>query len=176
MPCADAASPRKMLPPPMTTATSTPRARTSATSEAMFSSVAGSMPKPPAPMSASPDSLSRIRLKRGLAAGAASAMGGDYISETGLLGDLGGKIVLLLFQPLTQLPADEAPNLDVLAQLGHQLREQRPDGLLAVLGAHPDLVEQAHVLLPLAYLPVDNPVDHLRLLALLQRLGAEDLA
>src|SRR5262249_46605935 len=120
MPCAEAASPRKMLPPPMTTATSTPRPRTSATSAAMLSRVVGSMPKPAAPMSASPESLSRMRLKRGVAAGTASAMGGDYSSETGLLGHLGGKIVLLLLQPLAQLPADEAPDLDVLAELGHQ--------------------------------------------------------
>ncbi len=40
-PCAEPATPRKMLPPPMTIATSTPSARTSAISEAMRSSVDG---------------------------------------------------------------------------------------------------------------------------------------
>src|SRR5258706_6455967 len=83
MPCALAASPRKMLPPPMTTATSTPSPRTSAISDAIPSSVAGSMPNPDCPMSASPESLSRIRLKRGAFACAGSPMGSEvYYSLT----------------------------------------------------------------------------------------------
>jgi hypothetical protein len=55
------ATPRKMLPPPMTTATSTPSARASAMSEAMRSTTETSMPKCCSPMSASPDALSRTR-------------------------------------------------------------------------------------------------------------------
>src|SRR5712675_1647565 len=73
MPCAEAARPRKMLPPPMTSAISTPSARTSAISEAMRSMTPGSMPKPVSPMRASPESLSRMRLKRG--AGSPMEMG-----------------------------------------------------------------------------------------------------
>ena len=61
MPRALAASPRKMLPPPMTTATSTPSRCTSTTSCAIWSATGGSMPYERSPMSASPDSLSRTR-------------------------------------------------------------------------------------------------------------------
>src|SRR5262245_7877654 len=58
--CARADSPRKMLPPPMTTATSTPSAWTSLISPAIRCTTPASMPKPVSPISASPLSLRRI--------------------------------------------------------------------------------------------------------------------
>src|SRR5919106_5222109 len=57
-----------MLPAPTTTATSTPWARTSRTWVAIRSIWAGSVPYSRSPISASPESFSRSRLKRGLAA------------------------------------------------------------------------------------------------------------
>ena len=57
-------TPRKMLPPPIVSATSTPRSTTSFTSWAMAASVGGEMPYFASPMSASPESLRRMRLYR----------------------------------------------------------------------------------------------------------------
>src|SRR4051812_47278835 len=65
MPTEPPATPRKMLPPPMTMATSTPRFTTSATSCTMRTMVARLMPNASSPIRASPDSLSRIRLWAG---------------------------------------------------------------------------------------------------------------
>src|SRR3954454_17205497 len=158
MPWADAAMPRKMLPPPMTMATSTPEARTSAISDAMPSRVGGSMPKPALPMRASPDNFSRIRLKRGAAEAMEPPRG--WLRQSGLLGNLGGEVVLLLFQTLAELPTDEAADLDVLAELRHQLRQELADRLLALGVTHPDLLEEANVLLPLGHLPFDDLRDH----------------
>src|SRR5437870_64574 len=56
-----------MLPPPMTMPTSTPSSMTSFTSDAICCSVFGEMPYLPSPIRASPLSLSRMRLKRGVA-------------------------------------------------------------------------------------------------------------
>src|SRR5882672_2339380 len=57
-------SPRKMLPPPMTITTSTPRSRTSWTCRAMSCTASGQMPMPCPPPRASPESLSRMRRYR----------------------------------------------------------------------------------------------------------------
>src|SRR4029450_7890031 len=72
MPFALAATPRKILPPPITTPTSTPRARISAISAGMLEVTLGSMPNCCSPMSASPDSFRRMRLYSG---------GGDMSGE-----------------------------------------------------------------------------------------------
>jgi hypothetical protein len=58
-------TPRKMLPPPTTTATSTPRSWTALISSAMARATFTSTPYACAPISASPDALSRMRLKAG---------------------------------------------------------------------------------------------------------------
>ena len=55
------ATPRKMLPPPMTTPTSTPSSRASAMSLAIWSTTDTSMPKRWSPISASPEAFSRTR-------------------------------------------------------------------------------------------------------------------
>src|SRR5687767_3198033 len=54
-----------MLPPPTTRHNSCPAALAAATSPAMLATVAGSIPNWLGPINASPDSFSRMRLKRG---------------------------------------------------------------------------------------------------------------
>src|SRR5678816_4431260 len=69
MPAVEAETPRKMFPPPITTATCTPAFTTSPISWAMRTSVGGWMPYLPSPMSASPESLRRMRrYRRGVVA------------------------------------------------------------------------------------------------------------
>src|SRR5918912_2507639 len=68
--CVAAVRPRKMLPAPCTTATSTPRSCTPLIWAAIASTRAGSVPYSRSPMSASPDSLRRMRSKAGRFTGA----------------------------------------------------------------------------------------------------------
>ena len=65
-PLAEIATPRKRLPPPMTTAISVPARATSAISPAKRVSAVSSMPNGRLPSSASPESLRRTRLGLGL--------------------------------------------------------------------------------------------------------------
>jgi hypothetical protein len=62
MPTEPPATPRKMLPPPMTIATSQPSWVTSCTSRTIRTMVARLMPYASSPIKASPESLSRMRL------------------------------------------------------------------------------------------------------------------
>src|SRR3546814_15262200 len=62
MPCAPGATLRKIFPPPMTIASSTPSVATSATSSVMRSMVERLIPNASSPISASPESLRRTRL------------------------------------------------------------------------------------------------------------------
>src|SRR5882672_1068475 len=62
IPAAPGATPRKILPPPITTAISSPSAATWPISPTMRSMVARLIPKGSSPMRASPLSLSRMRL------------------------------------------------------------------------------------------------------------------
>src|SRR5438876_5771046 len=75
MPAAPGATPRKILPPPITTATCTPSRTISPISATMRSITSRLMPYGSPPMSASPDSLSRTRLYAGSARTAAAAVG-----------------------------------------------------------------------------------------------------
>src|SRR5690242_19974864 len=131
--------PRKMFPPPMTTATSTPSRTTSAISSAMRPIVSGSMPYPWPPASASPDSLSRMR--RYAAAGPGAAMGGLALAhlEAGeplhhdALAHLGGRLVHHVLHPgLARRVADE--RLLHQAGLGVELLELAVDDLVEDLG------------------------------------------
>src|SRR3546814_1080146 len=65
MPRAAADTPRKMLPPPTTRQTSTPRLRTWATSAAICATMPGSIPYSRLPIRASPEIFSRTRLYLG---------------------------------------------------------------------------------------------------------------
>src|SRR5580765_4496416 len=94
MPSAPGASPRKMLPPPITTPISTPRRETCATSETMFRMVCRLMPYGSSPIRASPESLRRILLYFGVNAP-------PSVRLPGLGHDLGGEVGGLLLDPFT---------------------------------------------------------------------------
>src|SRR5579871_1652801 len=138
MPRAAAARPRKMLPPPTTMATSTPRLSTAATSAAIACTDSGSVPYSRSPISASPESFRRTRRKTGARSGA--------------------------FAPrcavsATDGEAGEPPHDDVLSRLGRELGPQLLDRLAAVrvladmlLAQEDDLVE------PLVELALDDPL------------------
>src|SRR5713101_4554480 len=66
MPAVPGDTPRKMLPPPITTPISTPRRDTWAISATIASMVGRLMPKGSSPIRASPESLSRMRLYFGV--------------------------------------------------------------------------------------------------------------
>src|ERR1041384_1408495 len=66
MPRDDSDTPRKMFPPPTTTATSTPSLAVSAISPATWVRTSGLIPYPCCPISASPEILRRMRLYAGL--------------------------------------------------------------------------------------------------------------
>src|SRR5438270_7479263 len=115
MPSVAAVTPRKMLPPPMTIAICTPAFCTATISSAMFASVWGSMPVRRPPMSASPESLRRIRLYLGPSAigrGVYTIAPADRGPRTAALfhvrHDFAGEIVTAFLDPLTELVADEA--------------------------------------------------------------------
>src|ERR687898_1195004 len=139
-----------MLPAPTTTATSTPWARTSRTWFAIRSICAGSVPYSRSPISASPESFSRTRLK------------------------LAEAIRRLL---LSHLEAGEARDPDVLAGLGGELGAQVLDRLaLVALLVEVLLIEQDLLGGPLAQLPLDDLLDHLVGLSVRPGLLLEDLA
>src|SRR5882672_2264436 len=66
MPAVPSDTPRKILPPPITTPISTPRRETCAISATIASMVCLLTPKESSPISASPDSLRRILLYLGV--------------------------------------------------------------------------------------------------------------
>src|SRR5450759_768182 len=163
MPFVAPAMPRKMLPPPTTTATSMPAAWTTPICSAMRSRTLGSMPYPASPMSASPESLSRTRLnvmgtktlsrrmtcagpaKRGAAWGTVrhSKRGGPgwdrlvsgvVASATAGLGR--GTVIGLAEDPARE-PDDRQRRTDGLGDLGEELRH----GLVRVL--HEGLLHEA---------------------------------
>src|SRR2546421_3308177 len=94
MPAAPGATPRKMLPPPITMPISTPRRDTCATSATIASIVWRLMPKGSSPIRASPDSLSRILLYFGVKA-ACRSMGLACLRH-----HFGGEVARLLLDAL----------------------------------------------------------------------------
>src|SRR2546423_1049843 len=94
MPCSATVAPRMMLPPPMTTATWTPRSRTLRISSARYFVYSGEIPNSRSPRSASPESFSTTR---------------PYLALvwTAIAGSLGGFAVgLAQVGPLETLGAD----------------------------------------------------------------------
>ena len=75
MPTEPPATPRKMLPPPMTTATCTPIFTTSATSPTIRTMVARLMPNASSPIRDSPDSFNKMRLWAGRSTGMGRLLG-----------------------------------------------------------------------------------------------------
>src|SRR3990170_3398690 len=114
MPDSIPSRPRHKFPAPMTTAVWTPRPATwrtiAATSKARF----GSMPKPCEPASASPPSLSRIRLYL-----ASSILALPRKTSGQPLGWPGGSL-----DRLAHFPAGESPDGDILAGGGDDLAQQ----------------------------------------------------
>src|SRR5215216_4082302 len=149
-----AVRPRKMFPAPWTTATSTPRSCTPLICAAIDSTRSGSVPYSRSPISASPDSLRRIRSKAGRFTGALRPDGeareaADHDVLAGGPGELGAELldrlavvlvgvdVLLLEQhdllhPLAQLALGDL-GADVLRLVGGLLLEDAQLGLLVGL-------------------------------------------
>src|SRR5206468_3449315 len=148
MPAAPGATPRKMLPPPMTMPISTPRRETCATSATMPSIVCRLIPKGSSPIRASPDSFRRMRLYFGVSglSPPAPRVGDHVLRDLGavevgglgerdvhgdVLADLVGACVVGQHADLGAVQVDrelafglqalEAPDAEVLAELLHQL-------------------------------------------------------
>src|SRR3954449_5333761 len=114
-----------MLPPPTTTATSTPRACTRRTCSAIAAIRSLSAPYSSGPISASPDSLRRMRAKAG-SPPAAGSTSSRAISGASARPPPSGAF-------LAHLEAREAPDDDVLAGLRGRGGAQVLDRLAAVL-------------------------------------------
>src|SRR5215204_4871533 len=121
MPSARAADdPRKMFPPPTTTASSAPASTASITPATTESRLAASMPRSESPARLSPESLRTTRLT-----GPSSESPAPSSSP------------VCLADPSTATPlelvVDEAPDHDVLAELLDGLLQQVPDHLVGFL-------------------------------------------
>src|SRR5450631_1631864 len=143
-----------MLPAPTTIATSTPWSRTAVTCRATATTRSGSVPYWRSPISASPESFKRIRLKAGAIDGRA------YPSD-----DL-----------LAYREAGEAADDHVLAGGGGEFVAQLLDGLAFELGVVHLLLEQHHRRQPRVELAGDDPLTDVlgllgRLLLIDARLG-----
>src|SRR5438128_4966756 len=133
-----------MLPPPTTIAISTPRWDTRCTSAAIAAMRSASAPYSALPISASPDSFSRTRLKAGCAP---SVEGCALKSVLGLR--------------LADLEAREAADHDVLAGLRGGGRSEVLDRLAAVLVlVHVLLLQQDDLLEPLSQLSLGDLGPH----------------
>src|SRR5438105_2212990 len=116
MPSVAAVTPRKIFPPPITMAICTPALCTATISSAMLASVSASMPVRRPPISASPESLRRMRLYLGASAMAerkfipsrSAARGPRTAALFHVRHDFAGEIVTSLLDPLAQFVADEA--------------------------------------------------------------------
>src|SRR3984957_18269814 len=113
MPLAAPARPRKMLPPPITMQIWLPASAASFTSRAIRSTVSMSMPKPPAPINASPETLSRTR--RYFGAGGMASLNRSVRARHLLY--FVGKVAFDLLDALTHLEADKGFDLDRRAQI-----------------------------------------------------------
>src|ERR1051326_2136801 len=196
MPSVAAVTPRKILPPPMTIAISTPRRCTSAISSAMAASVSASMPVRRPPMSASPESLRRMRLylgsgmplrlyhvKRGGQRGAGSGQGNrkSYpLPPTPLPAlflhvrrDFRREVFRLFFDALAELVAREARHDELASRFFaaalHVLRYHR------LVVADVRLFEQARLGVELLHLAGDHLLRDVLRLAGLERGVERDL-
>src|SRR6266851_3398719 len=157
MPAAPGATPRKMFPPPMTTAICTPRRTTSPISATMRSMTSRLIPYASSPISASPESLSSTRRYAGslrtlTGLGRGAMMGVLMRRERSSLchcRHFGGKVIFFSFEPLPDHEKREAPDRRAF---GLQVLFDR---LLGV--AHERLAEERHFGQKL----VDPAFDHL---------------
>src|SRR5215470_13128399 len=153
MPAALAAMPLKMLPPPITMATWTPRSMTSRISAPTRSSTGGSIPYPWSPASASPESFRTMRRYRGRPAASAAATDSASDPEAG-----------------------KSLDDDPLARLGVGQVDEVLDLRLAARVFNKRLLEQALLGEILLELALDDLVEHLGGLLLVRHLAAVDLA
>src|SRR3989338_6573313 len=130
MPCSMPERPRHRLPPPITTATSTPSSLTAFTLEATTSACSGLMPRPSGPASASPPSLSNMRryFAVGMLTPGSACFFSLFLSRPGAQKNRAtvpcqppGPILLRAF---AQFPAGETADNHVLADGGDRLRQQ----------------------------------------------------
>src|SRR5882672_748668 len=156
MPAAPGATPRNRLPPPITTAISSPSEATWAISPTMRESVAGLIPNASSPISASPLSLSSTRLNFSAAATSGCFFGLVFIflGLAHLRHHLGGEIARLLLDALADHVEKEAGDRG-LARL-----QQGVHRLLVVLDER--LPEQRNFLEELLHAAFDHLRDDLR--------------
>src|SRR3569833_3054273 len=189
MPARARPAPRKMLPPPITTAVCTPICTISWSSPAIRLRTAGSTPYSTAPSSASPDSFTRMREKRGFTGSfiASPAPAGLPLKKTpreagffvrdpktsvgrslDLCHHLSHEVVLLLLEAGT----------DFVTLEGHYLRlgalQELLDRLIGILDER--LTEQCDFTQRLAQATFDHLGDDLRRLALTLCLFRQNLA
>src|SRR3954453_2070752 len=139
-----------MLPAPTTTASSTPRSRTEASSSATALTFAGSVPYSSEPIRDSPESLIRTRLKALVTDGKPYETPDDDVLA-GLRGEVGAQLLdrllvldmgLLeeddLLVPLAQLALERL----LASLLGHIVELLGVDALLGLLGVLGDLVNR----------------------------------
>src|SRR6476469_5267320 len=139
-----------MLPAPTTTASSTPRSRTAASSAATALTFAGSVPYSREPMRDSPESLIRTRLNA-LATDRKPYETPDDDVLAGLRGEVGAQLldrllvldVRLLEQDDLLVPLAQLALERLLARLlGHVVELLGVDALLGLLGLLGDLVDR----------------------------------
>src|SRR3954454_20823097 len=195
IPSVAAVTPRKMLPPPMTMAISTPIFCTPQISSAMSERVPGSMPVRRSLMSASPERLRRTRLYLGRPASVmartlpcrATASGARFAPLPGgadsvrprtaslhVRGNFRGEIVALLLDALAELVAHEARHRVLAAGVLVLGLHVVADGLLVVADVR--LLEQAGLAVELLHLAGHHLLDDILRLAGLGGLIAGDLA
>src|SRR5215472_4091824 len=180
--------PRIKLPAPITIASSTPSALISLISSAMVASASRSTPLFwLAGASASPESFSRTRLKRGFLPGTLSTIAmvssrappfsplqhpENLTMLNPCLLKLAGLGCALLVVTFAQLKAREAPHVELFTNLRGVLADQIGNGPIRV--AHPALFQQTDFLVELVQFAVDDLGDHVGRLA--RRLLRVDLA
>src|SRR5436190_1064854 len=126
-----------MFPPPTTIATSTPRSWTRFTVRAMPWMRSASTPYSSGPISASPESFSRMRRKAGFPSPSTTC-------------DMGRRLT-------ADLEASEPPDHHVLARLGGDVRAQLLDrAALVLVRVHVLLLQQHDRLQPLAQAPLGH--------------------
>src|SRR2546426_6000876 len=167
--CELPASPRKMLPPPITRASSQPSAWTSFSSAPNAASTSGSIPYPAGPASASPLILRSTRRYVGAAAVATAGGSGSGLASSG-----GLLVVRTPLERFPELEAGEAAHRDVDAEPHDRLFDDLLDGPIALLDER--LLEEADVLVEALDLPFDDALDDLLGLAGLPGLREVDLA
>src|SRR5512134_2538538 len=170
MPPAPSATPRKILPPPMTIATSTPSFTTAPMSATIASTVVRLIPNASSPMSASPDSFSSTLRYAALSPADMRPPAFRSAACRGNRGHFGREIRLLLLDAFTDNVEHEVVDLRAPGL------QQLLDRLLAVFRLHEDLAQQRDLLQEFLHGALGDLVEHRLWLARLARLLDRDAA